>query len=218
MSSRQTFKDSRSVTFSLELAFGHSLFAAQDGRIIDQSGLEVAHASLSARQALGLGLRTQGTCGPLSPGSLSSASLQCSLESRLQARLSGLGSTLFNLTWKPWVMPSGLLRSRLRASVRRTSATGPTGVPTPGALVVDAKPRPPIIGSRKPSDPQIGLADIAVHLWPDSGTMRNGLSVKTGDRARLSPEWSRWLMGLPVAWSSCAPTETPSMLKRRKNS
>lgn len=42
------------------------------------------------------------------------------------------------------------------------------GWPTPNATVVDHKPRPPIMGNRKPSDPQIGLADVAVYLagWP----------------------------------------------------
>jgi hypothetical protein len=60
------------------------------------------------------------------------------------------------------------LLSRLRASVPPTSATGCTGWPTPNASVIDAKPNPPIIGNRKPTDPQIGLADVAVHLaaWP----------------------------------------------------
>ena len=38
------------------------------------------------------------------------------------------------------------------------------GWPTPSASVVDAKPAPPVMGNRKPTDPQIGLADIAVHL------------------------------------------------------
>lgn len=37
--------------------------------------------------------------------------------------------------------------------------------PTPNAHVIEAKAKPPIIGNRKPSDPQIGLADIAVR-WP----------------------------------------------------
>ena len=38
------------------------------------------------------------------------------------------------------------------------------GWPTPSSTIVDAKPNPPIIGNRKPTDPQIGLADVAVHL------------------------------------------------------
>lgn len=36
--------------------------------------------------------------------------------------------------------------------------------PTPNATIIDAKPKPPITTGRKPTDPQIGLADIAVHL------------------------------------------------------
>ena len=74
---------------------------------------------------------TSGTCGPTSITSSKSAALQSSLESRLQARTQTLGSTLYAMTWKPWVTPSGRSRSRLRASVRRTSETGFTGWPTP---------------------------------------------------------------------------------------
>jgi len=76
---------------------------------------------------------TSGTYGPISTTSLKSASLQASLESRLRAKTSTLGSTLYTLTWKPWVTPSGVSRSRLRASVRRTSETETTGWPTPCA-------------------------------------------------------------------------------------
>lgn len=74
---------------------------------------------------------TSGTCGPISITSSKSAALQSSLESRLQARTQTLGSTLYAMTWKPWVTPSGRSRSRLRASVRRISETGSTGWPTP---------------------------------------------------------------------------------------
>ena len=38
------------------------------------------------------------------------------------------------------------------------------GWPTHSSAIVEHKPRPPIIGNRKPTDPQIGLADVAVHL------------------------------------------------------
>src|SRR5690606_33616874 len=95
------------------------------------SGLEAAHANLSARQARKLGLMTSGTCGRPSTGSSSSAALQSSLVSKLQARLQPLGPTLSSLTWKPWVTPAQRSLSRLRASVRRTSATGRIGWPTP---------------------------------------------------------------------------------------
>lgn len=74
---------------------------------------------------------TSGICGQRSTGSSASAALQSSLESRLRARTSILGSTLFKLTWKQWVTPSGVSRSRLRASVLRTSATERISWPTP---------------------------------------------------------------------------------------
>ena len=36
--------------------------------------------------------------------------------------------------------------------------------PTPNSTVVDAKPNPPITSGRRPTDPQISVADVAVHL------------------------------------------------------
>ena len=131
MSRRMTSKSLRNAISSPGLEFGPSLFAELDGTIRDQSGRPVARASLSARQALELHLLTQGTYGLVSPGSSESADLQSLLVNRLQEKLLGLGSTLYTLTWKPWVTPSGQSRFRLRASVRRTSETEFTGWPTP---------------------------------------------------------------------------------------
>ncbi len=105
--------------------------ATLDGLTINLSGRGLAHASLSARQAWAAGLMTSGTCGLHSTGSLASADLSTSLASRLQAATQMLGSTLYKLTWKQWTTPSGLSRSRLRASARRTSVTERTGWPTP---------------------------------------------------------------------------------------
>lgn len=126
-------ENSHSAISSPESAFGPSLYEMLDGPITDPSGQVHARASLSARQVKALGSLTSGTYGPPSTTSSPSAALQSSLESRLRARLSTLGSTLYTLTWKPWVTPSGVSRFRLRASVRRTSETGTTGWPTPTA-------------------------------------------------------------------------------------
>jgi hypothetical protein len=92
---------------------------------------------------------TSGTYGPRGIGSLASADLQSSLESKLRARLSGLGSTLYKLTWKTWVTPSGVSRFRLRASVRRTSETALTGWPTTTACEAGGTPEQFIARKRK---------------------------------------------------------------------
>lgn len=144
MSDPTTFEDTDSATSLPELESGLWPCVGRDGRTIDMFGLDHVHASLSVPQEKAADLTTSGTCGPLSIGSSVSASLQSSLESRLRAKLSMLGSTLYKLTWKPWVTPLGVSRSRLRASVRRTSETAPTGplpdlVPWPTPVVNDAK-------------------------------------------------------------------------------
>ena len=222
MSTPATCAASRSATFLQALVSGATPFGKPDGVTTDLFGLVPVRANLSARQAKALGLLTSGTCGQPSTTSLKSAALQRSLESKLQAKTLTLGSTLYKLTWKPWVTPSGRLRSRLRASVLRTSETGligwptPTtrdwkdgsqcnnvpinallgrtvwlaGWPTPGSTIVDAKPHPPIMGNRKPMDPQIGLADVAVHLagWPTPQTLA---PAKSGYSESGSSDYTR---------------------------
>ena len=133
MFDQMTLWDTPSATSSPESVCGAMPFAAPELPTIHQSGPAPAHASLSARQAKEAGLMTSGTYGLPSTGSSSSAHLQSSLESRLRANLQGRGSTLYKLTWKPWVTPSGVSRSRLRASVPRTSETVRIGWPTPAA-------------------------------------------------------------------------------------
>lgn len=109
----------------------------QDGQMTGQYGQALARANLSARQAKDLGLMTSVICGQLLPGSSESESLSASLANRLQVVTQTYGSTLYRLTWKQWTTPSGLSRSRLRASVPRISVTAPIGVlagyPTPTA-------------------------------------------------------------------------------------
>ena len=86
--------------------------------------------------------------------------------------------------------------------------------PTPNHTVVDAKPNPPITSHRKPTDPQISTADIAVHLH--SGTTQSGSTAQTEKRGALNPTFVCWLMGFPQEWESCAPTAMPSCRRSRQ--
>ena len=133
MSTPATYAASPNAISSQALAFGPMPSGLPDGATTDLFGLVPVRANLSARQAKELGLMTSGTSGPISTTSSKSAVLQSSLENRLQARTQTLGSTLYAMTWKPWVTASGRSRFRLRASVRRISETGFTGWPTPQA-------------------------------------------------------------------------------------
>ena len=128
MSDPTTFDATPNAISSPASASGPMRFDAPAGPIADLSGPDLALASLSPRQAKAAGLMTSGTFGLISTGSSASAALQSCLENRLRARLSTLGSTLYTLTWKPWITPSGVSRSRLRASVRRTSETEAIGL------------------------------------------------------------------------------------------
>lgn len=133
MSDLMTCEPTTSAISSPESASGRTRFAVPAGPMIDPFGPVPVRANLSPRQAKELGLMTSGICGLHGTGSSASAALQSSLESRLRAALSILGSTLYTLTWKRWTTPSGVSRSRLRASVPRTSEIARTGWPTPMA-------------------------------------------------------------------------------------
>lgn len=128
-----TLSDSISAISSPGSADGRLRCVAQDGLTAARHGQHHAPASLSARQAKGLGLLTSGTYGPPHIGLLANAVLSWSLASSLEALTRTTGSTLYKLTWKGWAMPSGRLRFRLRVSARRTGAIVLTGWPTPTA-------------------------------------------------------------------------------------
>lgn len=133
MSHLTTCEDSPRCTCLQGLESGRIPSASPDGLTINRSGQAPARASLSARQAKEMGLLTSGTFGLPSSTSSASADLSMSLANRLQLVTQTHGSTLYRQTWKEWTTPSGLCRLRQRASVLRTSESGPTGWPTPTA-------------------------------------------------------------------------------------
>ena len=150
MFDRATLTDTHSAISLQVLESGPTPFGSQAGQMIDLFGQVPVRANLSARQAKELGLMTSGTCGLLSSTSSKSASLQSSLESKLRAKMQTLGSTLYQLTWKLWDTGSGRLRSRLRASVRRTSEIDFTGWVPPAAR--DWKDTPGMVAQRDGKD------------------------------------------------------------------
>ena len=170
-----TLSDSISAISSQGSADGRSHCVAQDGQIVARHGQHHAHASLSARQAKALGLLTSGTYGPPHIGLSASAALSWSLASNLAALTRTTGSTLYKLTWKPWAMPSGRLRFRLRASARRTRETVLIGWPTPIASNGRGAGNFNRQGGGKPSD-----SGVIIGLAHTDGNGREGrLSGRT---------------------------------------
>lgn len=73
---------------------------------------------------------TRDTSGLLGTASFESECLQLALANKLQTRFATGGSTLFKMTWKEQITPSGRWLPRLAASARRTSDKGCGSWPT----------------------------------------------------------------------------------------
>ena len=163
MSNPPTLQATPNVISLLVSASGAMRYVNQDGLTVDLFGRVVARANPLAQQATGGASPTSAISGPL--GSISSASvaLQLSLVSKLKARLTTDGSTLFKLTWKEKTTPAGRLVYRLAASAHRTSDKDSGSWPTPIVGDTTGGPRPP--DSRR--GPAPGL-QAAAHLtsWP----------------------------------------------------
>ena len=137
-STARIFSDTDNATFLLEFVDGPSRSSSPDGPPIEKSGPGAAHVSLSrSLPQIGKEWRTRDTFGPSFGDSSPGDSLQRSLENRLRARLDGIGSLEYKLTWKHWDIGSGRLICALRASTPRTSGRGCIGWPT--ATVRDQK-------------------------------------------------------------------------------
>lgn len=201
MFDQATFADTHSATSSPAWESGPIRSGVPVGATIDLFGPVPVPANLSPRQAQDLGFLTSGTFGRTGTGSSASAALQSSLESRLRARTQILGSTLYAMTWKPWVTPSGRSRFPLRASARHTFETGSTGCPTPTAALAEKGVRTfegGLMEAMRNHGPDLAAA-ACLAGWP-TPTTRDSKDGNECENVPLNALLGRvaWLSGWPI--------------------
>src|SRR2546425_11247248 len=125
--------DSPNATSLPESEYGPTLSVEPDGQGTFLFGQGVARASHSVQAGKGAALTISVISGLRGSGSSRSVALTLSLASRLRQQTDLLGSTLFRLTWKRRITPSGRQIYALRASGHRTSGNACTSWPTPDA-------------------------------------------------------------------------------------
>ena len=162
----QTSPDTGSATSSPASPVGPLQLDLLGGPTTASSGPEAPRASRSPSRVREKPRMTIGTCGPTSFASSVPDGPLSSWESRLRRRLARTGSTECLLTWKESTTPAGRPLSRLVPSTRPTEGIACGLWRTPNAHVVDAKSNVVKLEGRKPSDPQVGLADQVAALWP----------------------------------------------------
>jgi len=198
MSNRTKLTDTHNATGSPESEDGRSRCSLQDGRKTGPYGPAPALASLSARQAQEEGLMTKGIFGPHGDGSSINAGLQQSLESRLQARMEGLGCKAYKLTAKRWDMKPLPSIFALRASALHTSGSACGGLPTPSGTSNGGK------------NHVAGRLDE----WGGSSNPFRG----TSDGKTHCPAFELWMLGYPDEWRLAMRRVTPSSRKSRRKS
>lgn len=165
MFDQMTFSSFHNATGLPELQAGAAPFDSLESPTIRASGLAPVLANHSARLAQELGLLTSGTYGPRGSISSASAILQKSMESKLQVLMRSSGSTLFNLTWKQRVTPSGLQIFARRASVPRISVNGFGSWPTPNASEISNSTEIACSGDGRTTPNKLGWAAVLTG-WP----------------------------------------------------
>ena len=208
MSAQMTLWGTRKPTSLPESEDGPTHYGSLDGLTTNPSGPALAPANPSPTPGKVLERPTSATSGRRCSGSSKSAALQSSLESRLTVLMAGLGSPLYDLTWKTQNMPWGGALFRLRASGLRTPGIGFSGLlPTPVASEERDSALPEVLAKCDRG------GRLGRWICARSSTARSIREPVSAD-----PALSRFLMGYPPEWDAYAPTEMPSRRKSGRSS
>lgn len=179
MSEQLTFASSLSAISLPALAAGPARCASPVGQMTKEPGLDLAPASRSVAPAKEKVKPTKDTSGQCSESLSASQKLTTALGNRLRARLAVYGSPEYKLTWKEWVLPSGLRICAVRASGLRISDSGFTGWPTPNAMEGGQTSRG---GDRKDEKLMGGLAKLCGWRTPTQGDAQRGVEQNPKER------------------------------------
>jgi hypothetical protein len=202
-SEQLTFPVLVSVTSSPVSESGRPRFDSPASPTTPISGPDPVRVSHSRPPVAGPEPKTLDTSGPAGSLLSTSVALQSSLANRLRAQLDSRGSTLFTLTWKERVTPSGRRICALRASVRRTSDKGCTSWPTPTSARQSTCETPETWNGRSDNPRSLPL-EVAVKLagWPTTvkedarSSARHGYMI-TGNQGSTLLDTAR-LAGWPT--------------------
>lgn len=185
---QMTLWDTPNATSSPASAGGPTPCAFQGGPTTFPYGPALALASRSAQQGREPAQKIPDTCGPSGSGSSASAVLTLSLANRLKQRLSTDGSTLFRLTWKEKVTPSGRLLSRLVASARPISDSGCGSWPTAAARDYFPAHTPEYIAAKKAQGHGMANLNDTVQLssWPTTDAAVGNLTDSSWQERRAA--------------------------------
>ena len=185
-----TIEDFDRYISSLALEFGLTPSVALASRMTLRFGRDHVPANLSARQAQEQGWMTSGISGRTGSTSSKPNARHASMESRLRARTALVGSTLYALTWKARVTPSGRSIPAVRAVGHRISAKGSGSVPT----IYDL--------------PQVGWPTTQARDWKSGQLQRvgaEGRSTDLNDWAQLTG----WTTAAARDWKDSGTDITP---------